>query len=128
MSTDTPSVESVLNLSEAMTNLDGDAELLQEIMEIFLETAEEQFTAIEAGIDSGNAQQVAVDAHGMKGGASNFCAKNFVRCALKLEMKAKEGTLDGAAELLVDMKAAFAELQEVAAVINWAEVEKNWEG
>ena len=47
MSTETPAVESVLNLAEAMTNLDGDAELLEEIIEIFLETAEEQFATIQ---------------------------------------------------------------------------------
>ena len=128
MSIETKTVESVLNLAEAMTNLDGDTELLQEIMEIFLETAGGQFAVIQSGIESGDVKQVAVDAHGMKGGASNFCAKNFVRCALKLELKAKEGSLDGAQELLDDMQAAFQELQEVATVINWEEVEKNWEG
>lgn len=128
MSTETPTVESVLNLTEAMTNLDGDAELLQEIMEIFLETAEDQFDAIDVGIQAGDISQVAIDAHGMKGGASNFCATNFVQAALTLERRAKEGNLEGASELLAKMKTAFADLQEVAKVINWQEVENNWEG
>ncbi len=128
MSTETTSIESVLNLSEAMTNLDGDAELLQEIMDIFLETAGEQLQDIQNGIQAEDSKQVAVQAHGMKGGASNFCAKNFVRSALKLEIKAKEGSLDGAQELLDDMKAAFDEVKEVAQVINWEEIERSWEG
>ncbi|PID80799.1 hypothetical protein CSB20_05560 [bacterium DOLZORAL124_64_63] len=126
MSVETSTVESVLNLAEAMSNLDGDTELLQEIMEIFLETAEGQLAAIQSGIEAGDVKQVAVDAHGMKGGASNFCARNFVNCALKLELKAKEGNLDGAQELLDNMQEAFRELQEVATFINWDEVEKNW--
>ncbi len=117
MSVETSTVESVLNLAEAMSNLDGDTELLQEIMEIFLETAEGQLAAIQSGIEAGDVKQVAVDAHGMKGGASNFCARNFVNCALKLE---------GAQELLDNMQEAFRELQEVATFINWDEVEKNW--
>ncbi len=128
MSTETTSIESILNLSEAMTNLDGDAELLEEIMDIFLETAEEQLQDIQNGIQAEDSKQVAVQAHGMKGGASNFCAKNFVRSALRLEVKAKDGSLDGAQELLDDMKAAFNELKEVAQVINWKEVERSWEG
>ncbi|PIE76453.1 hypothetical protein CSA17_02105 [bacterium DOLJORAL78_65_58] len=70
MSVETSTVESVLNLAEAMSNLDGDTELLQEIMEIFLETAEGQLAAIQSGIEAGDVKQVAVDAHGMKGGAS----------------------------------------------------------
>jgi len=127
MSIETPTMENVLDLAEAMTNLDGDVELLQEIMEIFLETAEGQFAAIQSGIESGDVKQVAVDSHGLKGGAANFCAKSFVGSALKLELKAKEGNLDGARDLLDDMQEAFRELQDVAKVINWGEVEKNWE-
>ncbi len=127
MSTETTSIESILNLSEAMTNLDGDAELLQEIMDIFLETAGGQLQDIQNGIQDGDVKAVAVQAHGMKGGASNFCAKNFVRSALRLEIKAKDGNLDGAQELLDGMKASFNELREVAEVINWEEIERNWE-
>ncbi len=128
MSTETTRIESVLNLSEAMTNLDGDAELLQEIMDIFLETAGDQLQDIQNGIQAEDSKQVSVQAHGMKGGASNFCAKNFVRSALELETRAKDGSLDGAQELLDGMKAAFEELKEVAEVINWEEVERSWEG
>ncbi len=127
MSMETTTVENVLNLSEAMSNLDGDAELLEEILDIFLETAEEQLQSIQNCILIEDVKQVAVQAHGMKGGASNFCAKKFVRSALKLEMKAKDGTLEGAQDLLDGMKAAFEDLKEVAVVINWEEVARGWE-
>ncbi len=127
MSTETTSLESILNLSVAMTNLDGDAELLQEIMDIFLETADDQLLDIQNCIEAEDIKGVAVQSHGMKGGASNFCAKKFVGSALQLEIKAKEGNLDGAQELLDGMKAAFEELKEVAEVINWEEIERNWE-
>ncbi len=127
MTTETQSLDSVLNLNEAMTNLDGDAELLEEIMEIFLDTAGEQLQSIQDAIKAGDIKQVAVQAHGMKGGASNFCAKKFVRSALRLELKAKDENLDGAQELLDGMRENFSELQEVAKFINWQEVENNWE-
>lgn len=128
MSTDMTTLESVLNLSEAMGNMDGDVELLQEIMEIFLETAEEQLQAIENCILIGDVGQVATQSHGMKGGASNFCAKKFVASALKLEQQAKTGNLDGAQDMLAQMKEGFLEVREVAQVINWDEVARNWEG
>lgn len=127
MSTETTTIESVLNLSEAMTNLDGDAELLEEILDIFIETGDEQLQSIQNCIEAEDVKQVAVQAHGMKGGASNFCAKKFVRSALRLEIKAKDGNLDGAVELLEGMKAAFADLKEVSVVINWDEIANNWE-
>ena len=127
MSTETTTIESILNLSEAMTNLDGDAELLEEILDIFIDTAEDQLQSIQNCIEAEDVKQVAVQAHGMKGGASNFCAKKFVRSALRLEIKAKDGNLDGAQELLDGMKAAFEDLKEVSVVINWDEIARNWE-
>lgn len=128
MSTDLNTVESVLDLMTAMTNMDGDVELLQEIMEIFLETAEEQLQSIENCIIIGDIGQVATQAHGMKGGASNFCAGKFVASALRLEQLAKSGTLEGAHDLLAVMRASFGEVREVAQVINWAEVGRSWQG
>jgi HPt (histidine-containing phosphotransfer) domain-containing protein len=127
MSTESTTIDSVLNLSEAMTNLDGDAELLEEILEIFLETADEQLQSIQNGILNDDVKHVAVQAHGMKGAASNLCAIKFVDSALKLELKAKDGNLDGAREMLDAMKAAFEDLKEVAEVINWVEVANGWE-
>ena len=128
MSTESPTTESVLDLNTAMTNMDGDVELLQEIMEIFLETADEQLQSIENCILIQDVNQVAVQAHGMKGGASNFCAGKFVAAALRLEHLAKAGSLDGANDLLQDMRTNFHEVKEVAQHINWAEVERNWDG
>jgi len=123
-----PTVEctSVVDLCAAMQQLDGDAELLQEIVEIFVETAPEQLQGIAGAIDSGDVDQVALVAHGMKGGASNFCAGRFVESARALEMLAKGGSLDGARALFLQMESDFSDLAEVAAVINWLEVQRGW--
>ncbi len=48
MSSETTTSDSVLDLSAAMINMDGDVELLQEIMEIFLETAEQQLEEVDS--------------------------------------------------------------------------------
>lgn len=126
MSTETPTIESVLDLKTAMTNMDGDVELLEEIMEIFLETAEEQIQAIENCILIEDVGQVAIQSHGLKGGASNFCARKFVASALRLEQLAKSGSLDGAQDLLNRMRVDYHEVKDVAKVINWEEVARNW--
>jgi two-component system sensor histidine kinase/response regulator len=85
------SLDGVLNLTEAMSNMDGDHELLAEIVEIFMETAPDQLQSLGRCIAAGDARETAIMAHGMKGGASNFCAGRFVASALKLEMLAKTG-------------------------------------
>ena len=64
----------------------------------------------------------------MKGGASNFCASKFVASALKLEQLAKSGSLEDALDLLNKMRVDFAEVKEVAQVINWDEIGQNWTG
>ncbi len=120
-------IESVLNLVEAMNNLDGDAELLEEIVDIFMETAPGQLESLENCIQINEVHTVAINAHGMKGGASNFCARRFVTAALKLELKAKTGSLDGAEALLSDMKDAFEEMKEVIDVVNWEEIQRDWD-
>ena len=119
-------IDSVMNLAEAMGNMDGDVELLQEIVTIFMETGREQMAALDAGVAAGDAKGVAIKAHGMKGGASNFCARKFVAAALRLELQAKSGNLDGAPALLDEMSASFAELEELVGLINWSEVAHGW--
>lgn len=128
MTNETVSIDSVLDLTEAMTNMDGDAELLQEIVEIFMETAEPQLDSIAQCIMIEDTNSVAIQAHAMKGGASNFCARKFVASSLKLELLAKSGSLEGAQDALAQMRTDYVEVTEVVKVINWQEVERNWEG
>ena len=118
--------QSVLNLTEAMANMDGDAELLREIVGIFMETAPQQMQSIAGAVRDGQVDKVAIESHGMKGGASNFCAGDFVASALALERLAKSGTLAGAQGLLEKMAADLEILQEVLGLINWKEVDRQW--
>ena len=121
-------IDSVLDLSEAMTNMDGDAELLHEIVEIFMATAQPQLDNIRQCIQTEDANQVAIQAHALKGGASNFCARKFVASAFKLELLAKSGSLAGAESMWEQMCTDYDEVTEVIKVVNWVEVERSWQG
>jgi len=122
MSLDVTTPYSVIDLNTAVDNMDGDTELLQEIVGIFLDTADDQIRALRDNIAAQDVQTVAIDAHGMKGAASNFCAGSFVQAALELELLAKGGSLDGADGLLDGMVERLEELKEVLAVVNWDEL------
>jgi HPt (histidine-containing phosphotransfer) domain-containing protein len=126
MAKDILNLDGVMNLAEAMGNTDGDAELLQEIVTIFMQTGPTQLDALAKVLAAGAVKDVAIQAHGMKGGASNFCARRFVSSALKLELLAKSGTLDGGDALLAAMRENFAELEELVPLINWDEVAQAW--
>ena len=114
--------ESILDLDAAIANLDGDLELLQEIVEMFIDITADQLLIIDECIGARNVEQVAILAHGMKGGASNFCAREFIKAARDLEMLACSGRLEGAEEMLSGLKEAFSQLQEVIQAICWDEV------
>jgi HPt (histidine-containing phosphotransfer) domain-containing protein len=126
MEWDTTEIGQVMNLAGAVGQMEGDTELLREIVEIFMETAPEQLQAIENAIAAGDAARVALVAHGMKGGASNFCADRFVAAARELELTARNGDLAAAPQLLARMREGYSDLDEVAAVINWDELHRNW--
>ena len=128
MEWDTTEIAQVMNLAAAVGQMEGDTDLLREIVEIFVETAPEQLEAIETAIAAGDAARVALVAHGMKGGASNFCADRFVAAARELEHAARYGNLETAPQLLARMREGYADLGEVAAVINWDELQRNWHG
>lgn len=120
MANETLKVEDVLDLAEAIENMDGDVELLQEIVEIFLETASEQLDSIAEGIASQDLEKVGIQSHAMKGGASNFCARKFVASAARLEELMRQDTLEGAVELLQQMRADHDDIVAVAAMIDWS--------
>jgi len=115
----------VIDLGTAMNNMDGDTELLSEIVGIFLDTAEDQIRSLRENIAAGDVQAVAIDAHGMKGAASNFCADAFVKASLNLELLAKDGSLEGADSLLDTMAERLEELREGLVVVNWDELARN---
>lgn len=122
MSQEVVTPSNVMDIAAALNNMDGDAELLREIVEIFLDTADDQIAGLRSAIAAGDVKTVAIDSHGMKGGASNFCAGAFVQAALELELLAKGGTLEGADALLDRMVEHLEELREVESYINWDEV------
>lgn len=126
MAKDIVNLDGVMNLAEAMGNLDGDAELLQEIVTLFVQTGPAQLATLAGAVEAGAVKDVAIQAHGLKGAASNFCARKFVASAFALENLAKGGTLAGAGALLAAMRENLAELAELVALINWDEVAQNW--
>ena len=126
MTQTTLSQESVLDLTAAVDNLGGDVELLQEIVEMFVDVTADQLLSIKECIGARNVEQVAILAHGMKGSASNFCAREFIKAARELEMLACSGRLEGAEELLDRLNETFDELKEVIRAVCWEEVMREY--
>jgi len=128
MSVETRNIESVLDLSTAMENLDGDAELLQEVVEIFLEMGPELLDELEAAVAAREVSDVDHLAHSLKGSASNFCAVKFVATAYEMEHLAKGGSLVGVEQLMQRLRDDFQALLDIQEAIDWSTVSSSWNG
>ena len=115
-----PEIARVLDLGGTLENLGGDPELYQEIFDFFMEIVPQQLDDLQAVQEAGDVAAVDLQAHSMKGGAANVGAVRVTAVARDLEMLAKSGSLDGAADLVAQLRVEFAALQAVVPQVNWS--------
>jgi len=83
----------IFDVAATLRNIGGDTDLLEELVELFLQRYQVMLEAIRAGL--ADRDQVAVEqaAHALKGTASNLCASEVVLSAGQLEALGRLGTL-----------------------------------
>jgi HPt (histidine-containing phosphotransfer) domain-containing protein len=93
-----------------MTRVGGDAELLKELADLFLEEYPRLMAELRAAHEQGDAKQVERTAHGLKGSVANFGAKPAVDAASQIEQLGKAGKLETVAEALRSLDLALLSL------------------
>jgi HPt (histidine-containing phosphotransfer) domain-containing protein len=96
----------VVDVPALMDRLEGDMELLKELVALYVEDEPGLLAEIDRAIEGGDADGVRRAAHTLKGAVSNFCAPAAQAAALELETAGRAGVLDGA-------PAALARLRDV---------------
>ena len=86
--------------------------MLREIIDKFLDTAEQQEAAIRAAIDRNEPAALAVAAHSLKGSSATVGAARMADICNQLERGARDGSVAGAKERLIELK---RELDRVSA-------------
>jgi HPt (histidine-containing phosphotransfer) domain-containing protein len=76
----------------------GGPDFVSRIVQQFVQDATECATAIEQAVASGNPQQLAEAAHGLKGICANMGAKNLADLCLDLEQMGRSETIEGTKE------------------------------
>ena len=89
----------------ALIRVDGDLELLLEIIEVFLEDSPRLMARIRTAVERQDLSSLEQAAHTLKGSVGNFCAPAAYAAASKLEKFGREGNVTGRQE-------AWNELQE----------------
>lgn len=106
-------------LGEALDAMGGDGELLQEVVEIFLETGLGRIGSLEQAVADGQLDHVQTVAHGMKGSAASIGALGFSAAARELESVAKAGDWDRTARLLDRLQEKFEDFRAACSDIDW---------
>jgi HPt (histidine-containing phosphotransfer) domain-containing protein len=92
--------------------VDGDLDLLRELVDVFAEEAPKMLTRIQEGIDLQSPSEVEKAGHKLKGSVLQFSARTAAATALELEEKGREGSLAGANPLLDKLRQEIDLLQE----------------
>jgi HPt (histidine-containing phosphotransfer) domain-containing protein len=94
--------------------LGGDDSPIPEFVEMFVDNVSVYLEKLVAAIAVGDIEQTRIQAHTIKGAAANISAPKIHAIASGIELMAKSGLIDGAAEPLHDLERAFAEFRMIA--------------
>ena len=108
-----------LQLSVALRRVDGDLDLLQELVKTFQEDLPERIQRLRAAIDRGDSQETARSAHSLRGSLGILAAQQAQSLATELETLAAEGRLDEAARLYPTFESELGRLSAFVSSPDW---------
>jgi HPt (histidine-containing phosphotransfer) domain-containing protein len=110
-------VTAIFDREEVLRRFENRRDLLQELIELFIENGPPLFEKVRAAISAGDAQELEYAAHSLKGMIATFGAADCAAAALELEKIGRSRELSGAqaalAELTPRYENAFAVLQAI---------------
>jgi signal transduction histidine kinase/CheY-like chemotaxis protein len=99
-SQETQGTQELINRVSLLERVEGDQELLTEMIQIFMEEAPALLQAMRESLQVGDMTLLERSAHSLKGAVSNLSSKSAANAALKLERDAKENNSRSAKESL----------------------------
>lgn len=93
--------------------VDGDEELLVELLQTFMEYTPHQLQEIHRALEAGDALRLQGQAHSLKGAAASISADALKEAAWQLELAGQNGELDQARSLVGTLSREFDRLKEV---------------
>src|SRR6266849_2996371 len=106
-----PAPDGVLDGTALLAQVEGDTELLAELVMIFLQDCPRLVGAVREAVARGDARALERAAHTLKGTVSNFAAPAATAAALRLEQMGREGNLAQAGEACAALEAEIERLK-----------------
>ncbi|MBZ5542911.1 MAG: PAS domain S-box protein [Acidobacteriia bacterium] len=100
----------LLDIQALLARLEGDADLLAEMVELFIADCPSRLRAIREAIARGDSKSLESAAHALKGSVGNFLAKRAQEAAWKLEVLGRQADLGRAEEAFRTLEAEIEQL------------------
>ncbi|MBZ5516255.1 MAG: PAS domain S-box protein [Acidobacteriia bacterium] len=100
-----------------LERLDGDADLLMEMIQLFLVDCPKRLEAIQQALEHKDGRSLEAEAHALKGSVGNFLAKSVFDIARKLEVFGQQRDLRRAQEVYRTLKTETLRLQSALEAI-----------
>lgn len=103
----------VFDYDDFLYRIDGDVDLLKEVIQIFLEDTPGLLTNLYAEIKGGDTEAVERAAHTLKGAAANISAKRLQQLSQHIQLALKENDAIDLEPFIDHFKKNFKELDQV---------------
>lgn len=107
-----PTGENPIDLEDLMARVASDRGLACQLARVFLDNLPTSLNRLRRALNEGRAQELAQSAHALKGACLSISAGPLGRCVAELEQAARAQNLSRAAELLPQIEALAAQLEE----------------
>jgi HPt (histidine-containing phosphotransfer) domain-containing protein len=104
--------ECAIDRTVLLGNLDGDQELLRQLVQTFTADSPKQMTNMRTAIERRDAEGLRLAAHSLKGSVGNFVAMGAFELAQKLENAGRQGDFVMAAGLFNELEAELTRVNE----------------
>ena len=101
----------IIDFAALLARVENDMTLLEEMVELYLDSSPRLVTEIESGLGKGESETVQRAAHALKGALQNLSATSCAEVALRLEKLGRSGDLEGAGPTLSELKIELDRLQ-----------------
>jgi HPt (histidine-containing phosphotransfer) domain-containing protein len=112
-----PPTTDVFDMEGLRERVEGDAELFEEMIELYLSSSPLLLTEIESAVAARDREKINRAAHTLKGVLKNMCATTCAEAALELETIGKTGDLERAAQSLGTLRQEYHRLKSVLTTV-----------
>ena len=104
--------EPIIDRQAALERVDGDTELLSEIVDLFLNDVDALTDDIRQAVSAADASRIMRSAHRLKGSVATLAARRATEAALRLENIGRSGDVNGAASAFAALEAEVVRLPQ----------------